>query len=375
MSHPHLAFCPYLSMAEAIQFADWELGPLKAFENRWADQTFKAQSKLFLSKFVDQSGESIEAPTLLCRRGGLIDGALPAAEEVGALEAAISFAFLEENPRCTPTSRHHAWKVITADNTDLYFWPIDLDAGQVTVTTGLMVRTTSGGFRLSDPELVIRPRLDLHYMRGARTAHAGCLEAMYRTVVESFTAPGTRPAADRLRAAVGWFVKAWGNTATVHYPERLVFLKTGFEAITGTSQSWKSAQALRQLFEGLPNVSPQDSEQLIWSPREQPVHPRTFKIKGQQRTELITDLEVWFMTFADARNMIVHDGIAPDLNYTGANPAYSGPLVFTAEFLLRAAIKASLEGLGHPDLWRSPLSRAIRTGWAKMNASQTQPDS
>ena len=369
MNHPYLAFCPYLPIAKTIEFADWELGPWKAFETRWAHQKFKAQSEVFLSKFVDGVGKRIEYPTLLCRRGGVIDGALPTAEEVEALEGAIAFAFLDENPRHSSASRYDAWKVITADNTDLYFWPIDVDAGYVTVTTGLMVRSVGGGYGLSDPKLVIRPPLDLHLFGGFQTADAGCLEAVYRTVLESLRVPGTRPAADRLHAAIGWFVKAWRNTATVHFPERLVFLKTGFEAITGTSESWKSARVLRQLFESLPSTSSKNSEQLIWSPTERPVHPRTFKSKGKEHTEPITDFELWFMAFADARNRIVHDGIEPDLNYSGASPAYDGHLVFTAEFLLRAAIKASLESLGFPDLWRSALSRAIRIGWAKLAAS------
>lgn len=48
MAHPHLAFCPYLPVSKVIEFADWQLGPLKAFEERWADSKLKAQSKAFL---------------------------------------------------------------------------------------------------------------------------------------------------------------------------------------------------------------------------------------------------------------------------------------------------------------------------------------
>ena len=44
MAHPCLALCPYLSVNKVIAFADWEIGPLSAFEEaRWADHTFRAQ--------------------------------------------------------------------------------------------------------------------------------------------------------------------------------------------------------------------------------------------------------------------------------------------------------------------------------------------
>ena len=48
MQLPCLAFCPYLPMNEPIEFGDWELGPLAAFEERWADLKFKKQAKASL---------------------------------------------------------------------------------------------------------------------------------------------------------------------------------------------------------------------------------------------------------------------------------------------------------------------------------------
>ena len=65
--------------------------------------------------------------------------------EIDALETAIAFAFLDENPRRANDARQQAWNVLTADNTDPFFWPIDVGAGYVKVTTGLMVRTRGGG--------------------------------------------------------------------------------------------------------------------------------------------------------------------------------------------------------------------------------------
>ena len=50
MPFPYLAFCPYLAVNEPVEFGDWELGPLAAFEERWADLKFKTQAKAFLAK-------------------------------------------------------------------------------------------------------------------------------------------------------------------------------------------------------------------------------------------------------------------------------------------------------------------------------------
>ena len=165
--------------------------------------------------------------------------------------------------------------------------------------------------------------------------------------------------------------KAWRNTATVHFPERVVFLKTAFEAMTGTSKSHVSAQKLRQLFEAVPNTSPTDSELLIWSPAERPVHTWTFMKQGKPQTAQVTGLEHWFMSFADARNTIIHQGVVPSLTYTNpSNAEYEGSFVFTAEFLLRAVIKVSLAQIGYPDLWRSATRRAVKAAFEQLEAQE-----
>src|SRR5262245_41368264 len=111
MSDACLAFCPYLSVPRIIDFADWEVGPVTSFEGRWADPAFEARSKAFLAKFVDPAGETIENPVLLCRRGSKLDGQRPSDEEIEALQAAIAFAFLDENPRRRPGTRQQGWNV------------------------------------------------------------------------------------------------------------------------------------------------------------------------------------------------------------------------------------------------------------------------
>jgi hypothetical protein len=81
--------------------------------------------------------------------------------------------------------------------------------------------------------------------------------------------------------------------------------------------------------------------------------------------------EHWFMSFADARNTIIHQGIVPSLTYANAaNTEYEGPFVFTGEFVLRAVIKVSLAQFGYPDLWRSAVWRAVEAAYDGLEARE-----
>ena len=162
MPNPYLVFCPYLPMNERVEFADWELGPLKSFEDRWADPQFKAQATDFLRKFVGIDNEPINSPALLCRKGKRLDGQRPSGEEMRALELSIAFAFIDRNPRNLPENHHDGSFMVTADNAELHVWPIDLEHGRVSKSTGLMVSVNIAGYKISDSKLVLSPPLDLH---------------------------------------------------------------------------------------------------------------------------------------------------------------------------------------------------------------------
>lgn len=373
MALPCLAFCPYLHVRKPIAIADWEIGALDTFADRWADEKFKKQSEAFLGKFVGENGKPIEHPSIVCRRNIKIDGTPPTPQEMEALVSAIDFAFLDGNPRSSPKMRANAWALLTSDHTEFFVWPIDVDGGNVVVTTGLMVRTKNTGYRIDDEELIIRPPLDLHVSLGSHSADEMCLDAVYRTVLSSATSPGANKDADRIRVAIGWLAKAWRNTATVHYPERVVFLKTAFEALTATSKSNESAAFLRTLFEGIPDTQPGYTEQLVWSPDERPVHERKWKDrKGVEHTEYLTDLQLWFMAFAQARNDIIHQGGSPALDYAGPAAAYHGHFVFTGEFLLRAVIKVMLGPFGFPAVWRSAVWRAVKAAYEEAERQERE---
>ena len=357
MPHPYLLFCPYLplSLDEPVAFSDWELGPLESFENRWADSRFKDLATTFLTKFlVGSNNESINNPALLCKAGKQLDGQKPSDEEVRALELSLIFASVDRNPRKRVEDSHGTWTIVTAANAELYAWPIDLEQGRITLSTGYLVPVNMAGYNINDPELVLRPPLDLRMPMLAPSPDPLVLTGIYETVLHSLCSPVKDPCADRVRVAAEWFAKAWPNTRAVQCPERLVYLKTAFEALTGTSTNWKSARNLRETFEALPHTTERDSAILVWSPEEKPVHTRTWSDKnGQSQSILITDLEHWFMAFGDARNTIIHKGGLPNPIYAGSNPAYNGPFFFTAEFLLRGVIKVLLSKLGYKNVWRS----------------------
>ena len=362
MPHPCLLFCPYLplSLDETVAFADWELGPLESFKNRWADPRFREQATAFLSKFVKPDNEPINKPALLCKAGKQLDGQKPPDEEVRALELSLIFASVDRNPRKRQEGIHEGWGMVTADNAELYLWPIDLEQGHITLSVGELVAVKIAGYKISDRDLVLRPPLDLHMPICAPSPDPLVLTGVYKTVLRSLRFPGENPAADRVRVAAEWFAKAWLNTRAVQWPERLVYLKTAFEALTGTSKNWKSAKKLREIFEALPHPTERDSAILVWSPEERPVHTRKwFDKTGQSQSTLITDLEHWFMAFGDARNTIIHKGGLPEPIYAGSNPAYDGHFFFTAEFLLRGVIKVLLSKLGYENVWRSERWRTI----------------
>jgi hypothetical protein len=361
MSNPLLIFCPYLELSEPIDFAGWRIGPVSAFETAWPDQRFKERSITFLKHFTDANGNAIEKPSLVGRNPGGIDGQAPQNKEIEALELALDFAFIDGNPRFKEGVNDQGWRLITTDNTELFIWPIDLETGHVTVSTGSIIRLLAGGFQIDDEDLEIRSPLELR-MPGAPSADPDVLAAVYDVCLTSCRAPGTNPTADRMRAAIRWLAKAWKNSESIDFGDRVVFIKTGFEALTATSNSRESARRLRQLFESVPGTTAADAELLMWSPTEQPKHPHTYR----GVTEHLTDLEDWFMALASARNTIIHDGIIPSLRYQQPGSRYEGPLFHSGQFVLRVALKVSLGSVGHTDIWRA---RAWRLVKASLNAN------
>lgn len=357
MSNPHLLFCPYLPLSalvdgldEPIEFAGWQLGPLRLFEDRWADPRFKSASTAFLEKFIGLSGKTqVQNFALLCKKGEKLDGRKPSTTEFRALELALAFGFLDSNPM--EKDSEAGWVMVTTDNADLHLWSIDIEHGRLTLNRGGLVNTTISEFTSDNSRLVIAPPLDLHMPTLLPPPDPLVLTGIYETTLASLQSPIAKNEAHRIRVAVGWLAKAWRNTASIHYPERLVFLKTAFEALTGKSKAHQSASELRRIFESLQDATEDDAEFLVWSPTEKPIH----NWNGNR----ITDLEAWFRAFSDVRNEIIHEGTIPDLIYPPngttypitSREIYRGHFFSTAERLLRSAIKVLLSKMGYKEAW------------------------
>jgi hypothetical protein len=156
-----------------------------------------------------------------------------------------------------------------------------------------------------------------------------------------------------------WLSKAWRNTSSITPADRIVFLKTGFEALTDSGKSHVSAERLRLLFEdvlGSANISSDD--EILWSPNDQSNMTRTWGDQGHTQTAAVTPLEHWFMSFVDSRNAVIHRGRRTAGQYSEGT-AFDGSYVWTGEWLLRVAIKLRLHQLGHRNHWRSQASREM----------------
>ena len=152
-----------------------------------------------------------------------------------------------------------------------------------------------------------------------------------------------------ITTAAEWHRFAMSNPLAITSKQRIVAIKTAFEALLGTSESRPAAHRLRVLFEtatrGHHSLLPWTG--LFWSPRERVEWRWEFLKKEKTRhLEGRSELERWFMALARVRNLIIHEGKLVTETYEA--PAdrplsrYAGALVWVGERVLREAIKATI---------------------------------
>ena len=78
---------------------------------------------------------------------------------------------------------------MTADNAELYAWPIDLEQGRITLTAGELVTMNVAGYKISDPDLVLPTPRDLHIPTLAPSPDPLMLTGVYETVLRSLRSP------------------------------------------------------------------------------------------------------------------------------------------------------------------------------------------
>lgn len=365
---PYLLVAPYLPLSKRIEVDEWSVGPPEAFEAAWADRGFQEAATAFMEKFRNAEGRPIERPALIAPRAGPIDGAFPGAERFEALQLALHFGLLDANPLWHPDA--DGWWTATTDNSDLWAQPIDLAGHRVTLVRGSLVRVTSGGWKTTDPNMQIRAPLELHLPQEARF-NVDAATAIYRT------ARGVHNDVDaalarRVAIAVRLLAKAWRNSPSIGGEDRIVMLRTGFEALAGVSTTAAAGAAIEAVFAQLRarGASAESTAHLLWNPDERSDRPLTYPEGGKQKTIPVSDLRHWFAALASVRNEVIHEGTVPEISYAEAGSAYAGPFFHVGERVLREAIKVSLLRFAYDDLWRDPMSRLLAKTWSQFVADQ-----
>lgn len=144
------------------------------------------------------------------------------------------------------------------------------------------------------------------------------------------------------------------------WEDRLIDLKTAFDALTGESSGVRVARLVRERFEALVphGANRMSASHMLWRPAEAERIRMVPNARGDPEQRTVTDLEEWFAHFAAARNAVVHKAAHPKLKPPLRN-RYRGPYFHTAERMLRECIHASLVRFGYNDLWRSRAQREI----------------
>lgn len=358
--NPYVLVIPYLPLKKPAQFAGWTVSPVTAAEGRWSDRAFEQRAKQFISKFRDANRKPLENPSLAFRTEAGVDGVLPTDRELDALQLAVTFSLLDANPEYQPDADGH-W-VSTADIGDVWAQPIDIAKGYVALGRGLLVRVGSGGSKTSDANFEIPAPVELSIPLAARI-DADVAEAIYRVAAGAHENEDAA-LAGRITTAVRLHAKSWRNSVSFGWEDRVVMLRTAFEALTDASKGPRARRVLEGMFKHLRKfgATTRDStEHMLWRPDEK--RNRAFKFTGkggQLVTEQLTDLGHWFSVFGEARHKIVHEGIVPPLTYNEPGSAYNGPMFFVGERVLREAIRAALARFGYDELWEDAGFRGIR---------------
>lgn len=345
-------FFPYLPLRTAITVGPHLITPIEAFTGPWLSDRFEELARTFLRAFVSADRRRLDCGAVVADRRRGCDGELIELERRIPLQRAVELAALDANPGWEEMAQ--AWNVVTSDNAELHAWPIDLDEARVALSSGFVASTLAGGLKIA-PDLQIPAPEELHLPMVTVMLDEDLANGTYRQLAIRQEGEAERR---RLSDAIGWLSKAWRNTPSLDWSDRIVFLKTGFEALTGRSKTHEAAAELRRMFReivGPGGVGHDDG--LLWSPTER--ETRTF-VDGSGRQWPCTDLEHWFRTFGATRNAVIHGDASPEaFCYDEADSAYNGPMFHTAERLLRESIKVALTGKGEHLMYAKAHRRRI----------------
>ena len=285
--HPVVIAFPFLPLAEPIKFGKWWLGPANQFDGPWANEPLQEVGYKFLRSFRDARGSVIDNPAVLASQDEGINGSRPSNNERGALRRAIAFATIDRNAYwnsdCRITHNH-----TTSDNADYWEQPIDTLKGLVTLERGGRVRQLTGGYSLADDGLRIRATSETVMPQSAIRLDSLTITALYDILMRAPTERSVQQAA-RLATTIAWLEKTWLNSVSIGWEDRLVFLKTAFEALTGFSKTKEAGEALKSIFESTQcqEGSGIGTESLLWQPNE------GTRLRIYNGNTSVTEIEHW----------------------------------------------------------------------------------
>jgi hypothetical protein len=261
--------------------------------------------------------------------GGRIGDDAPIAQMTDLRRAAV-VGLLEGNPTPPALAKsdddidpNGGWKSATSDNAALWGHGID-ESGYTAVEYGAMVTTLSGGHNvLREDSVSIRPPAEL-----PNPFMYGFFDGPYADAAYAVISAGD-DRGRRVGRAIDWLDLAWRNSPSLTPEVRAVGLRTGFEVLFGSDDTYKVRDLLSDLVDGDDVVRVSRT----WASRT-----------GKPRTAELSDLSWWFMQFAFLRNAITHGDEVPEgqLEYEGR------PHIWLGEARLRHAIKLLVAQAGYP---------------------------
>lgn len=325
----HVIVLPYLPLREPVAVGGWRLIPAqRPAAEAFVDEDACAKAQGLLRLYGAGAGAHI-AGAFAAPPDGRIGDDVPV-DQMTILRRAIVVGLLEGNPTPPALAENQeavdpngAWKSATSDNAALWGHPID-DSGYTAVEYGAMVTTLSGGHNvLHEDSVSITPPAELPTPFMYRF-----FDGFYSDAVFAVLAAGD-DRSRRLGRAIDWLDLAWRNSPSVTPEVRAVILRTGFEVLFGSDNTYVVRDELSALLDG----------------EDVARHERTWTtLAGKAQAAELSDLGWWFMQFAFLRNAIMHgDEVAATIfEHEGR------PHIWLGESRLREAIKALVAQSGHP---------------------------
>jgi hypothetical protein len=336
-SDPYFSFFPALPLSRTLRLGDWCIGN-PGSEVRWRSPRFKKLAQGHLNAFAKQG---FEGGALMWHNAHGFDGSMPEPQVWAAVRATVCFVALDANDhvRDDPNA---AYYVATSENAELYTQPIDESKGFITQQQGgLLKRVLSVGSKIGE-EVVTLPDAVVALMKPVIPSQH-LASALFDALLDTSTQVNRR-----IAVALDWHRFALSNPRAISWQQRLISLKTGFEALSGESKTHLCAKFLRALFEDTtrPYTDMLPWAGILWSPLERTDLARSWLQGNTRRAVIRSELEDWFTALGDARNEIIHEGTFGTGVYEAPRERplsrYAGPLFWTADRLLRETVKALL---------------------------------